>query len=295
MHTPAIMRTKFLFWNIRRARGSRLAACLTRLAAQDIDVFLFAEAPLDLNPVAAALNSQATNQYMGVASLSSRVRFFARQSGPLVGAVWRDLFFDGVNDRITALECQPQAGLSLSVIGAHLNSPATGLSVDDRAEWARDVAADIQTVENDVGHKRTILVGDLNMNPFDGGLVQTTALHAVMTRNLTSVVARHQAREGFPVFYNPMWSCFGDRPAHRLQPNGRRRPPGTYYFDKTDARANTFWQMYDQVLLRPELMEQLTHLEILAGDGIEEFVTAEGKPRGDLISDHLPILFELNL
>jgi hypothetical protein len=265
------------------------------LAGHDIDVFMFAECPTDATPVLAALIGQPTNQYAAVTSQSSRVRFFTRQSGPLAGAVWHDRFFDGVSDRLTALECQPQGALSVLIVGAHLDSPYPGLSADGRAEWARDVAQDIRTVENDIGHARTILVGDLNMNPFDGGLVQTTALHAVMTRHLTGVVVRHEARDGYPVFYNPMWSCFGDRPASRIQPRGRRRPPGTYYFDNTNDRANVFWQMFDQVLLRPELMEQLTHLEILASDGNEDFVTTEGKPRGNLISDHLPILFELNL
>jgi len=53
--------------------------------------------------------------------------------------------------------------------------------------------------------------------------------------------------------------------------------------------------MFDQLLLRPELMDHLTHLEILDSDGTEEFMTVEGKPRKELISDHLPILFELNL
>jgi exonuclease III len=288
------MRVKFLFWNIRRGRGSRLAGCLSRLASQGIDVFLFAESHADRNSVVAALNAQPANPYSAVESESERVRFFARQNGPLGGAVWRDRYFDAVSDRITALECQPQGALSVLIIGAHLVSPANA-SADGRAEWAREVAADIQTIERDVGHTRTVLVGDLNMNPFDGGVVQTTALHAVMTRGLTDVVVRHQARTGFPVFYNPMWSCFGDRPASRLQPRGRRRTPGTYYFDNTTDRANTFWQMFDQVLLRPPLMEKLTHLEILASDGTEDFVTAEGKPRQDLISDHLPILFELNL
>lgn len=289
------MRVKFLFWNIRQARGSRLAACLTRLAGQDTDVFLFAECPADPTPILAALNGQTVNQYAAVVSQSSRVRFFARQAGPLAGAVWHDRFFDGVTDRITALECQPRGALSILIIGAHLDSPYPGLSPAGRAEWARDVAQDIRTVEGDVGHTRTILVGDLNMNPFDGGLVETTALHAVMTRHLTGVVVRHEARDGYPVFYNPMWSCLGDRPANRIQPRGRRRPPGTYYFDNTNDRANVFWQMFDQVLLRPGLMEQLTFLEILASDGSEEFVTAEGKPREALVSDHLPILFELNL
>ena len=288
------MRVKFLFWNIRRGRGGRLGGCLSRLASHAIDVFLFAEPPADRTSVVAALNAQPSSPYTAVESQSERVRFFTRKNGPLAGAVWRDRYFDAVSDRITALECQPQGALSVLIIGAHLESLAH-LSAGGQTEWAREVAKDIQTIEGDVGHTRTVLVGDLNMNPFDGGVVQTTALHAVMTRDLTDVVVRHEARTGFPVFYNPMWSCLGDRPASRLQPRGRRRPPGTYYFDNTNDRANTFWQMFDQVLLRPPLMEKLTHLEVLVSDGAEEFVTAEGKPRQDLISDHLPILFELNL
>jgi exonuclease III len=289
------MRVKLLFWNIRAARGSRLLNCLSRLAGRATDVFLFAECPTEDASVLAALNRQPTNQYAVVPSQSTRVRFFVRQRGPLMDAEWQDRFFDGVGDRITVLECQPQGTLSILLVGAHLDSPSQGLSAEGRAEWARDVAKNIRTVENDVGHARTILVGDLNMNPFDGGVVQTTALHAVMTRNLTGVVVRHKARDGFPVFYNPMWSCLGDRPARHIQPRGRRRPPGTHYFDNTNDRANVFWQMFDQVLLRPELMEQLTHLEILDSDGTEPFLTAEGKPRKDQISDHLPILLELNL
>ena len=289
------MRVRFLLWNVRRGRGARLLPCLTRLADSGIDVFLFAEAPADLAPVLSALNATTPNRYAIVPSQSRRVRFVTRLVGALDGATWRDRFFDGLFDRLTAVELQPVGTSGIILIGTHLDSPATGLSADGRAEWARDVANDVRTIEGDVGHDRTVLVGDMNMNPYDGGLVQTTALHAVMTRNLTGVVVRHQARTGYPVFYNPMWSCLGDRPAQRIQPNGRRRPPGTHYFDNTNDRANSFWQMYDQVLLRPALMEQLTHLEILSGDGTEDFVTAEGRPRSDLISDHLPVSFELNL
>jgi len=288
------MRVKFLFWNIRQSRGSRIAASLTRLAERDIDVFLFAECA-DPNPVSVALNAQANNHYSLIPSLSSRVRFFHRSSGPISGAVWRERFFNGASDRITVIECQPEDTLGIMVVGAHLDSPSAGLSEADRAEWARDVARDIRTLEGDVGHDRTILVGDLNMNPFDGGVIETSALHAVISRNLAGVVVRHEARQRYPVFYNPMWSCLGDRPASRLSPRGRKRPPGTYYFDQTKGRANTFWQMFDQLLLRPELMDHLTHLEILDSDGTEEFMTVEGKPRKELISDHLPILFELNL
>jgi hypothetical protein len=289
------MRVKFLFWNIRQGKGRLLLDCLSRLAASDIDVFLIAEASSDTTLILDALNRNLSGQYKQVLSQSSRVLFFSRQNGPLFGAVWRDRYFDAVSNRITALECEPTGVLSILIIGAQLDSPYPGLSPEGRAELARLLANRIKTIEVDVGHTRTMVVGDLHMNPYDGGLVQTTALHAVMSRNLTEVVVRHEVRKGYPVFYNPMWSCYGDRPASRLQPRGRRRIPGTYYFDNTNDPANSFWQMFDQVLLRPELMDRLTYLEILAGDGTEDFVTSEGKPRGNLVSDHLPISFELHL
>ena len=39
-------------------------------------------------------------------------------------------------------------------------------------------------MENKAGHKRTVLVGDLNMNPFETGLVTASGLNATMTRKL---------------------------------------------------------------------------------------------------------------
>jgi hypothetical protein len=140
------------------------------------------------------------------------------------------------------------------------------------------------------------LVGDLNMNPFDGGLIQTTALHAVMTEELAVSVQQLESREDYPPFYNPMWSCLGDRDGHSPNPPfRRRRPPGTYFFANTRARANHFWHMYDQVLLRPALMHSLAHLQILDSDGEIDLVTSQGRPRQDSLSDHLPIHFVLDV
>ena len=48
-------------------------------------------------------------------------------------------------------------------------------------------------------------------------------------------------------FYNPMWSKFGDAgPA----------PPGTYFRNKGED-VNYFWHMFDQVLVRPALLDSL--------------------------------------
>ena len=42
----------------------------------------------------------------------------------------------------------------------------------------------IKLYEEEIGHKRTILVGDLNMNPFESGVVGAKGLHAVMAKSI---------------------------------------------------------------------------------------------------------------
>lgn len=291
------MLLKFLFWNIRECKGRTIGASLNRFADSGIDVFIFAEAPANSDELLQALNLTTPDEFRAIRSGNSRIVFFARQSGALDGATWKDRFEDGVYDRLTAVELQANGAESLLLVGAHFQSPSTGISKEGLADWARDAARDIKLIEKKAGHRRTLLVGDLNMNPFDNGIVSATALHGVMTRKLTRVVERHSARNEertSRVFYNPMWSCLGDRmviPENR----GMSRSPASHYYNNTMDRSQTFWHLYDQVLLRPTIMERLTSLEILDSDGTDQLTTKQGKPAKHLKSDHLPIRFELDL
>jgi hypothetical protein len=285
------MKISFLFWNIGNGQKPQLLQSICRLAGLGVQVFLFAEPPADASVLLDVLNRAATGaRFDQVASRSKRVLYLSS----IQDSTWTDRFFDSINDRVTALELQPADATGILLIGAHLLSPVNQSS-SSRADWARDVASDIRRIEGDAGHQRTVLVGDLNMNPFDEGLIATTALHAVMTRKLAISVQGLGAREGFLPFYNPMWSCLGDRIPGPADLGQKGRPPGTHFYNNTLDRTTHFWQMYDQVLLRPALMDKLRHLEILDSDGQIDLVTAEGRPRSDALADHLPVLFELEL
>jgi hypothetical protein len=144
---------------------------------------------------------------------------------------------------------------------------------------------DIANTEDRLGHRRTILVGDLNMNPFDLGVVGAQALHAVMTRQLARREERQVMGKPYRFFYNPMWSLFGDRTPG---------PAGSYYHRASNP-GNLFWNMYDQVLLRPDLMDHLNDLQIPTTDGQSDLVTRHGLPKKSDCSDHLPILFRMDL
>jgi hypothetical protein len=79
-----------------------------------------------------------------------------------------------------------------------------------------------------------------------------------------------------------MWGCFGDRTPG---------PPGTHY--SRGADVSYFWHIFDQVLIRPDLIERFDDeaLQTLAAVGSMPLIGENGRPA---VSDHLPISFKLN-
>lgn len=151
-----------------------------------------------------------------------------------------------------------------------------------------ELAESIRKVENQVGHSRTVLVGDLNMNPFEDGLVSASALHGVMTRDIAAKGTRTVQGKEFPFFYNPMWSLLGD-----ASPG----PAGTFYQWRSEQTV-FFWNMFDQVLIRPDLLRRFANerVEIVESDGETSFLSSHGNvPDDSVASDHLPLLFKLSL
>jgi hypothetical protein len=124
------------------------------------------------------------------------------------------------------------------------------------------------------------------MSPFEPGVAGAKALHGVMSRNIANKGERTVQGINYPYFYNPMWSMFND---------GTRGPPGTYYRSESEHMA-LFWYMFDQVLIRPDLLDyfSLRSLHIVDFDGKASFLSTEGKPKPS-ISDHLPITFRLEI
>ncbi len=52
--------------------------------------------------------------------------------------------------------------------------------------------------------------------------------------------------------------------------------------------------MYDQMLIRPGIMKQLKHVEILDHDGTRSLLNRRGVPNKQSASDHLPVFFQLD-
>jgi hypothetical protein len=83
-----------------------------------------------------------------------------------------------------------------------------------------------------------------------------------------------------------MWCHFGDASGHTA---------GSYFYDAGE-RVNHYWNMFDQVLLRPELASRFDpgSLKILTAVGMLSLVRPDGRPDARVGSDHLPLLFDVD-
>jgi endonuclease/exonuclease/phosphatase (EEP) superfamily protein YafD len=277
----------FLFWNLMgnqsatwAARSPALRNHIARIAAwHEVDVLLLAESGFDPADLVDALNEGKPGAYCFPASNSRRIQLLTRLPGSTVA----DQFNDSSDGRLTIRRLTTPANTELLLAGLHFQS-RLAWGPDEQALQATVLQRDISATEDDVGHQRTVLVGDLNMNPFDLGVVGAQTLNAVMTRDLAREEGRTVAGRPYRFFYNPMWGCYGDRTPG---------PAGTYF--AASGPGGHYWHVFDQVLLRPELMDALTDLRILDGDGQESLLTGRGRPRSAAASDHLPVLFRLDL
>ena len=270
--------TSFLFWNLN---GKPLESLVANLARRhEVDVIMLAECETAPARLLRELNRLRTEYHYVPQIGCSRIQLFTRFPGESVPPVWEE-------DRLS-LRHLKLPGLT-DILLAVVHFPGKlHFKTESQAFECAELARVIRDQETRLGHSRTVLVGDLNMNPFESGMVSANGLHAVMTREIARGGSRMVQGREYPFFYNPMWSFFGDNCPG---------PPGTYYYHGSE-HVVFFWHMFDQVMVRPDLLDRFdsTSLEILATDGQVQFLS-EGnrRPNTHVASDHLPITFCLDL
>lgn len=146
------------------------------------------------------------------------------------------------------------------------------------------LASELRSIEDGEGHRRTILIGDFNMNPYDQAMNLATGMNAMMTvRCVSAKGTRRQQGRDYPFFYNPMWGLLGDRTPG---------PAGTFYHN-SGARGIFGWNMIDQVLVRPDAIAHFDNVEILTVAGTTSLATKSGRPNSSIASDHFPLVLRL--
>ena len=267
--------TRFLFWNIN---GKPLAGLVAELAEiQRIDVVVLAECDTDPSAILLSLNRFPEAGFHFPAGLSRPVAVFTRFSRDFLQPVYE-------SERITIRRLALPARLPVLLAAAHLPSKLHW-SAESQAGECAELARMIDAEERKESHRRTILVGDFNMNPFETGLVSSVGLNSVMSRNVASRETRMVQGREYRFFYNPMWGHFGD---------ARGETAGSYFYDAGE-HVNYYWNMFDQVLLRPELAKSFdpARLHIVGEIGARSLVRPDGRPDQATGSDHLPLIFEV--
>ena len=270
---------RFLFWNLNGKDLQHRVAKLVR--TYETDVLVLAECSIPEDLMLDALNVQTHAPFSRSNSLLENLVVFTRLGSRSVVTL-----LDDEAMRLTFQQVWLPSGIDLLLVATHFRSKLYW-SDNSQSQICNRLAQIIRRQEGRIGHSRTVLLGDLNMNPFEVGVVSSDGLHATMARHVAQRESRRVLGEKFPFFYSPMWGHFGD---------ALDGPPGTYY-DSRSEPVTYFWNIFDQVLIRPSLLDAFVpaSLKIMDSDGDETLLTDYGVPRQSTGSDHLPITFALNM
>jgi endonuclease/exonuclease/phosphatase family metal-dependent hydrolase len=267
----------FLFWN---TNGRPLADAIAAIAkAESVDILILSECAIEAKDLLKILNRNSPDFHFAPGQ-NHRMSMFTRFPGR---------YFSAVNKggrRLSVRRLALPAIEDVLVAAVHLPSKLHW-SDDSQMLECTNLSNAIVEEERKAGHSRTILVGDLNMNPFEKGVIAAAGLHAVATRRIAERIERTVQGRSYPFFYNPMWGLFGD---------ASQRPAGTYYYERSE-QVNYCWNNFDQVLIRPQLMDRFRsdQVRILDNAGNTSLSEADGTPDKGNASDHFPLLFALDL
>lgn len=285
------MRLTILFWNFNVQKGKLMlqepddaskAAVLARVARHyDIDILALCECEIAEDVILGGLRAE-DGRYDLPANPHKRFKFFTRFPGEELEAFQDD-------PRLAVRRLRRPGHEDILLASSHFIDGWN--NSEERQHGALDIHKQtLAEAEGKAGHARTVLFGDFNMNPFALGMTEPKhGLGAMMTWDLAEAHSEVN-QNGSPRFYNPMWSVMG-------QPDA----PGTYYWGDNEPR-NPYWHCIDGVLLRPCLrgifkdgsLRILSRIPGDTGADVALYHQAEKHCHVDY-SDHLPILFQLEL
>lgn len=268
----------FLLWNIGNKPIQDKIVNLALL--YELDIIILIESSIAPAVILTSLNKDGISNYHYAPSFGcKRVDIFTGFSSNFLTPLLE-------TDRLTIRSLALPGLVDILLAVTHFPSK---LYWDEASQGIQcvELSKIIKDAEHQIGHSRTVLVGDFNMNPFEDGVVSASGLHSVMTRNIAQKGTRIVQATKHPFFYNPMWGFFGDN---------KPGPPGTYYYESSVQKV-FFWNIFDQVLIRPDLLPLFDNdnIKILESDGETSLLSNSGIPDSKNASDHLPILFHLRL
>jgi exonuclease III len=264
--------SRILFWNVNKKDLTKFVCELAKSTMAD--VIVLNENLLGSSETLCALQQHVSVDFYIPATISEK-RFHCFCRKPLLN-------ISEVNalDRASVREFRigSRRALLMLVHGVDVRNN------DDyvRQEFAHSLAADITFVKEQQNTNKLVVLGDFNMNPYDRGMNLVTGLNAMMTRDCVAQKSRKRNNKEYELYYNPMWSLFGDNTAG---------PAGTVYDISNQGPYG--WSMFDQVLIHHSIVEFFHDVKIMDQAGEFSLKNARGRPDSNNASDHFPILVSL--
>lgn len=263
---------KIVFWNIDK---NNLDTELELLAKEiNPDILFLAETEMSIGNILTALNKHSVNYFYNMDPICEKIKMFSKFHDKFVSPIKSNL-------RYTIRKIEVPAYPEFNLMSLHYQSKINWDFADQSAHSV-ELNTVIKDFEKKTKSSMTLLIGDFNMNPFDFGMVQTTGLHSVMSKEIALKKSRIVDGYEYKFFYNPMWSFYGD--------HGKGQVNGTIY-NTLSKPINYFWNIFDQILIRPDFIKYIDEdkLEIITELKDDLSLLRESQIIDNSISDHLPI------
>lgn len=167
------------------------------------------------------------------------------------------------------------------LVGVHLPSNTNGNKSSDRKNIIRKIINDLADNENGTVSS-CIVIGDMNASPFDSEMVEKDAFNAVLFKRLIK-------RQEVVTFQGDKYKRFYNPSIEYITELGENY--GSFYYGS--GNGCLYWYCFDQLLVRKNLVDKITKFKYLKTIN-EQSLLNKSKPN-DLISDHLPLLVDIEI
>ena len=266
-----------LFWNTyNNANKYNINNCISELISdKSCDLIILAEYNDEISMLCQLVNKQSDEGYHPIPNYGG----CARIKGLIKEGFALEIICEQARYQIAKIET---VYFRLLIAMIH-NVSKLRASDDMQEENLRCFHNDIRIEESKYNTSNTLIIGDLNVNPFEKSCVSASTLHAIPflqeVRRPTRIVQKREYHK----FYNPTWKLYSNR----------ETPYTTYFYDNSDM-VNYYWNAFDQVIIRPQLADAFDDdsLEIIS-DTRNHKLMQNNRPDKTNYSDHLPLFFSL--
>lgn len=263
-----------LFWNVYQ---KALDECLLNIIIEkNCDLISLAEYPNEIESLCSKLNLYSREGYKVVPNYGGCQKIKA--------LIKKEYHVESLLEQSRYHIALIQTAAFKLVIAMMHNASKLHATMEEQKENLRYLHYDIEKIEEKNQTRNVLIMGDLNVNPFEEACIAANTIHAIPYVEEINENGRQVQNRIYKEFYNPMWKFLG-----------RPDPPyGTYFYNNSNM-INYFWNIFDQFLIRPELIDSLDKdsLEIITTAGDTSLLKKNYKPNKQKYSDHLPIYVRL--